>query len=236
MTDRPLVRWRLLTWNIHGSHLPNLEQLAEVVEGYGPDVLLLQEVQRRQARRLATRLGWQVTWARKHHPYSPLVWWRTEGIAVLTTLPVSHIVRSPVSLGASTWTFRHRVMLAVTVTRGASALRVYNTHLGTTTDERIAQARRLAEIIANEDAPLRVVGGDLNAHRHDILEVVREFHAVGLHDVGGDSTSPVEAPCHRLDMVLVPDDSTVVDQHVPEGGEEWARISDHLPVLMEFER
>jgi endonuclease/exonuclease/phosphatase family metal-dependent hydrolase len=37
-------------------------------------------------------------------------------------------------------------------------------------------------------------------------------------------------------MVLVPDDSTVVDQHVPEGGEEWARISDHLPVLMEFER
>lgn len=236
MTDRPTARWRLLTWNIHGSALPNLEQVAEVVEGYGPDVLLLQEVQRRQARRLAKRLGWRATWARKHHPYTPFVWWRTEGIAVLTALPTSHVMRAPISHGASTWTHRHRVVVAVTVTRGGTALRVYNTHLGTTTDERIGQARRLAEIVLHDDAPLRVVGGDLNTHQHDLLEVVREFHPAGLRDMGGGCTSPVEAPRNRLDLVLLPEGATVVDTHVPEGGEEWARISDHLPSLMEFER
>ncbi len=236
MTDHPSARWRLLTWNIHGSHQPNLEQVAEVVEGYGPDVLALQEVQRRQARRLAKRLGWRATWARKHYPYSPLVWWRAEGLAVLTNLHTSHVVRIPISRGASTWTHRHRVVLAVTITRGSSALRLYDTHLSTEVDERIDQARRVSELVLQEGAPLAVVAGDLNTHSSDLAEVVREFHAAGLHDVGGNSTSPVEAPQQRLDMVLIPRDAVVTDQHVPDGDEEWAHISDHLPVLMEFER
>ncbi len=237
MTERPSARWRILTWNLHGSAHPNLEVVAEVVEGYAPQVLALQEVQRRQARRLAKRLGWQHVWARKHHPYSPLAWWRTEGLAVLSPHPTSHVVRTTISHGASTWTYRHRVLLAVTVTRPDSALRVYDTHLASdrAVDERITQARRVAEHVVQDAAPIAVVAGDLNTHDHDAIEIVREFHVAGLRDPGGESTNPSQVPRQRLDRVLVPEHATVVDGHVPDGGDSWAAISDHLPVMVEFD-
>lgn len=225
-----------MTWNLHGSAHPNLELVAEVVEGYAPHVVALQEVQRRQARRLAKRLGWQQVWARKHHPYSPLVWWRTEGIAVLSPHPMSHVVRTTISSGASSWTYRRRVLLAVTVTRPDSALRVYDTHLASDDiDARITQARRVAEHVVHDSAPIAVVAGDLNTHHGDEVEVVREFLAAGLSDPGGESTSPAIAPQQRLDRVLMPDAAVVVDQHTPDGGESWARISDHIPVMLEFD-
>lgn len=226
----------MLTWNLHGAHHPNLEVVAEVLEGYGPDAVALQEVQRRQARRLAKRLSWQHRWARKHHPYSPLVWWRTEGIAVLSPWPLSHVVHTTISHGASTWTYRHRVLLAATVTRPDAALRVYDTHLSSTsTDERIVQARRVAEHVAQDAAPVAVVAGDLNTHPYDLVEIVREFHPARLRDVGGDSTNPSIVPLRRLDMVLLSEHATVVDRHTPDGGEPWAAISDHLPVHVEFD-
>ncbi len=225
-----------MTWNLHGSAHPNLELVAEVTEGYAPHVLALQEVQRRQARRLAKRLGWQRVWARKHHPYSPLVWWRTEGIAVLSPHPMSHVVRTTVSHGASSWTYRRRVLLVVTVTRPDSALRVYDTHLASDdTDARITQARRVAEHVVADAAPIAVVAGDLNTHTDDEIEVVREFHSAGLRDPGGESTSPATVPQQRLDRVLLPETATVVDRHTPDGGESWSRISDHLPVMVEFD-
>jgi endonuclease/exonuclease/phosphatase family metal-dependent hydrolase len=237
MTERSSARWRILTWNLHGSAHPNLELVAEVVEGYAPHVVALQEVQRRQARRLAKRLGWQHVWARKHHPYSPLVWWRTEGLAVLSPHPTSHVVRTTISHGASTWTYRHRILLAVTVNRPDSAVRVYDTHLASDddVDERITQARRVAEHVAQDAAPIAVVAGDLNTNHADELEVVREFHPAGLRDPGGESTNPSRTPRQRLDRVLVPVHAGVVDAHVPEGGDSWAAISDHLPVMVEFD-
>jgi endonuclease/exonuclease/phosphatase family metal-dependent hydrolase len=236
MTDRTTTRWRVLTWNLRGSHHPNLEVVAEVIEGYSPDAVSLQEVQRRQARRLAKRLGWQHRWVRKHHPYSPLVWWRTEGIAVLSPWPLSHVVRTTISHGASTWTYRHRVLLATTVTRPDAAIRVYDTHLSSSgSDERIVQARRVAEHVAQDAAPVPVVAGDLNTHPADLVEIVREFRASGLCDVGGDSTNPAIVPLQRLDMVLLPAHAVVVDQHTPDVGEQWSDISDHLPVHVEFD-
>jgi endonuclease/exonuclease/phosphatase family metal-dependent hydrolase len=225
-----------MTWNLHGSAHPNLELVAEVVEGYAPHALALQEVQRRQARRLAKRLGWQRVWARKHHPYSPFVWWRSEGIAVLSPHPMSHVVRTTISHGASTWTYRHRVLLAVTVTRPDSAVRLYDTHLASDdTDSRITQARRVAEHVVQDAAPIAVVAGDLNTHHADEVEVIREFLAAGLCDAGGDSTSPAIAPQQRLDRVLLPGAATVTDQHTPDGGESWAHLSDHLPTMVEFD-
>jgi endonuclease/exonuclease/phosphatase family metal-dependent hydrolase len=235
MTTRPTARWRVLTWNLHGSAHPNLELVAEVVEGYAPDALCAQEVRRRQAKHLARRLGWAHQWARKHDPYSALVWWRTEGIAVFSPHPLSHVVRTTISSGAPSWSFRRRVLLAVTVTRGDDAMRVYDTHLSSDSpDDRITQARRVAEHVAQDGAPVAVMAGDLNAADAEV-EVVREFHAVGLRDHGGECTAPAIAPRHRLDRVLVPEHGAVVDSHTPEGGEKWAAISDHLPVMVEFD-
>jgi endonuclease/exonuclease/phosphatase family metal-dependent hydrolase len=184
--------------------------------------------------RLGAKLGWRHCWTRKHYPYSPLLWWTAEGLAILTPHAVGGIWRETISPGVSTWTFRHRVLLAATVSRIGEQLRVYDTHLATgRPDDRIAQARRVAQRVAADDAALRAVAGDLNAAGEP--EVIRELHAAGLRDAGGDSTHPSRAPRTRIDYVLVPEAARVVDCAVPEGDDEWAALSDHLPLLVAFE-
>jgi endonuclease/exonuclease/phosphatase family metal-dependent hydrolase len=228
--------WRVVTWNVRGSAQPDLVALREVITGLRPDAVAIQEIQRRQAKRLGAMLGWRHCWTRKHYPYSPVVWWRAEGLAILTPHSLGGIWRQSISPGVSTWTFRHRVLLAATIRRGDDQLRVYDTHLAAhrAPDERIAQARRVAERVAADDAPLRVVMGDLNAPQES--EVIRELHVVGLRDPGSDSTHPAHAPRRRLDYILVPDDALVIGTDVPAGGDEWAKLSDHLPVLVEFRK
>jgi endonuclease/exonuclease/phosphatase family metal-dependent hydrolase len=149
--------------------------------------------------------------------------------------PIAHVERITVSPGVSTWTYRHRIVLAATVTHARSAARVYCTHLSSTSaDERIAQARRVAELILEDRPPLAVVAGDLNADGDELVEVLREFRTVGLIDPGGGPTSPSVAPVRRIDYVLVPATATIHDREVPDGGEQWAAMSDHLPMTVEF--
>jgi endonuclease/exonuclease/phosphatase family metal-dependent hydrolase len=227
--------WRVVTWNLHGSASPDLVRIAAALRGMQPDAVALQEVQRRQARALARMLGWRRRWARKHHPYSPIVWWRTEGHAVLSPHRITDARRTSLTPGVTTWRWRHRIVLSVTVRHRSTELRVHCTHLSSdSTDERIEQAARVAALVAAEAHPCAVVAGDLNTHPHDLAEIVREFHTAGLSDPGGDSTCPATVPQMRLDMVLVPGTAVVRRQHVPDGGDQWAAMSDHLPVLVQF--
>ena len=226
-----MTTWRVLTWNILGAHDPNLDVISKVISGYLPDVVALQEVRRHQAGALASRLGWKVVWTRKHYPFSPLVWWRAEGLAILTPHSIDDLISVSISPGVSTWTFKHRVAMAVTVSRTGETLRVANTHLAShDADERIAQARRVLPLIENRQPA--VVAGDFNAV--DELEVIREFGAAALVDPGGDYSNPSIAPRQRLDYVLIPELATVTAQVTPEGGESWHQLSDHLPVLVGF--
>jgi endonuclease/exonuclease/phosphatase family metal-dependent hydrolase len=232
-----MTTWRVLTWNILGSRQPNLDVISEVITGYVPDVVAMQEVRRRQARGLARRLGWRVVWTRKHYPYSPLVWWRAEGLAVVTPHKIGELVTVSISPGVSTWTYRHRVAMAATVTRRAdddtdgAVLRFVNTHLAShDVDQRIAQARRVLPLIG--DRRPAVVAGDLNSV--DEVEVIREFGVAGLVDPGGDYSNPSIVPRQRLDYVLVPESATITARLTPVGGEQWQQLSDHLPVLIEF--
>jgi len=229
-----MTTWRVLTWNILGSHRPNLDVMSEVMLGYSCDVVAVQEIRHRQARGLARRLGWRAVWTRKHFPYSPLVWWRAEGLALLSPHAVGELVTVSISPRVSTWTHRHRVAMAATLTRAddGEVLRIVNTHLAShSADERIAQARRVVALIG--DRRPAAVAGDLNAV--DEVEMLREFRTVGLVDPGGDYSNPSIAPRQRLDYVLVPESATVTSRLVPSGGEPWHQLSDHLPVLLEFE-
>jgi endonuclease/exonuclease/phosphatase family metal-dependent hydrolase len=226
-----MATWRVMTWNILGARHPNLDVIAEVIAGYRPDVVALQEVQRHQAAGLARRLVWRTMWTRKHYPYSPLVWWRAEGLAMLTPHMVSEMISASISPGVSTWIYLHRVAMAATVTRDSDILRIANTHLAShDADERIAQAHRVASLVGTRRPA--VVAGDFNAV--DEVEVIREFGSVGVVDTGGDYSNPSIAPNQRLDYVLIPESATVSDRLTPEGGERWHELSDHLPVLVEF--
>ena len=66
------------------------------------------------------------------------------------------------------------------------------------------------------------------------MPVLRELRAIGLVDHGGDFTNPSIAPMQRIDYVLLPESAIERRTFTPEGGEAWHRLSDHLPVLVEF--
>ena len=231
-----MTTWRVLTWNILGQKRPDLVAVARVIAERNPDGVALQEVRRSQAMTLAKILGWQVHWARKHYPYSPLAWWLAEGAAIVSPHTLSHTMRASLTPRTSTWTYRHRIVTAATISRDhlpGPQLRLYNVHLATGgIDVRLAQARRVRTII-DEATPITCsIAGDLNASHEP--DVVRELREAGLDDSGGDVTNPSAAPTKRIDYVLVPRGATVTVVDTPRGGESWAALSDHLPVLVEF--
>ena len=231
-----MTAWRVVTWNILGAHDPDLGAIAAALSEREPDVVGLQEVRRSQVRRLAKRLGWHYVWARKHYPYSPLVWWRAEGIGIVSPWQVSARLRTTISPGVSIWTFRHRVLLAATINRRDDSLRMFNTHLSSDdADRRIEQAARVADRVRADPAPLSIVVGDLNTTGEVAVEVLREFRAVGLFDAGGTVSNPSTSPYQRIDYVLLPTTARVLISSTPAGGEEWARLSDHLPVTVTFD-
>ena len=104
--------WRVMTWNILGAKDPDLGRLAAHIRERNPNVVALQEVRRSQARRLAARLGWRWVWGRKHYPYGPLVWWRAEGLAILSPTALSDRRRHTISVGEPMWIYRHRILLS----------------------------------------------------------------------------------------------------------------------------
>lgn len=228
------VPWRIVTWNVRGAGRPDLSALAAVIGRLRPDVVAIQEIRRGQATDLAARLGWNHQWARKHHPYTPLGWWLAEGHALLSRHPLRSATSRVISPGVSTWTYRHRVLQSASVIRRGVTMRFHNTHLAAhdRPDERIAQAERAAAFVGADGGELVVVAGDFNADHE--AEVVRPFHALGLRDPGGGPTHPAIAPRRRFDYVLVPAAAEVIEQHEQFGGEEWAELSDHIPVLVEF--
>lgn len=236
MTESATMTWRVLTWNVRGSARPDIAALGDVIRSYSPDVLALQEIQPLQARRLAALLGWHHHWGRKHYPYSHAMWWRAEGLAIMSPHRLSAVARESISPGVHAYTWRHRVLLAADITRDASTLRIVNTHLAAHSsgaDERITQAGRVAARVRADAAPITVVAGDLNAPGE--VEVIREFRAVGLRDPGGGPTNPSIAPTQRLDYVLIPEQARLIDQSEPDGGEWWWTLSDHVPVLVAFD-
>src|ERR687890_422968 len=93
--------WRVLPWNIRGASRPDLKAITAVLEAHRP----------------GAGLRWHPCWARKHYPYTPLVWWRAEGLALLTPHSLGGIWWESISPGVSTWIHRHRVVLAATVER-----------------------------------------------------------------------------------------------------------------------
>jgi len=235
MTDATATPWRVMTWNILGAHDPDVAEIAAVICEQQPDVASLQEVQRTQLRRLAKQLGWHYAWARKHYPYSPLLWWRAEGIGILSPWAISARMRTTISPGVSTWVYKHRILLVATITRRDGTLRVFNTHLAShDADERLAQAKRVADRVRADPASCKILTGDLNTTDDSEIEVLREFRAAGLFDAGGTVSNPSIAPYQRIDYVLLPQTATVLTSHTPDGGELWARLSDHLPVLVEL--
>jgi endonuclease/exonuclease/phosphatase family metal-dependent hydrolase len=231
------VTLRLTTWNIQGRAGPDLRAVAGVLRTREPDVVLLQEVQRRQAQALAAELGWSLGWRWKHWP----VVLPAEGLAVLASGPVDGIEVEALAQPWSFWSSDRRIAVAADV----DGARVVVTHLGAGVGdvERSRQARRVARFAG----PHGVIAGDLNTD--PASSVIRTFRDAGFVDAwseihteadrgftnwgGGRRTEP---PTRRLDYVLAGPGVAVVAAEVPSFGDpdfdRFGVLSDHLPLTV----
>jgi endonuclease/exonuclease/phosphatase family metal-dependent hydrolase len=226
---------RVVSWNVHGAAGPDPDRLAAALHDLDADVIALQEVQRRQARRLARGLGdldWR--WALKHRPLGRLVPWRAEGLAVLSRAAIACSAWVELSTRASASTHRRRIAMYADTTADGPAVRVINAHLGSGRDEgeRQRQADRLVASTWLTTGPPAVLVGDLNTG-----EALPAFVDAALEesDTAVQATFPSDHPRQRIDRVLVSADSpaTIRQVDVPEGA-HWARLSDHRPLVVDL--
>jgi endonuclease/exonuclease/phosphatase family metal-dependent hydrolase len=236
------VSTRVLTWNLQGRERPDLDAVAEVLRERGPDVIALQEVQRRQATDLAHRLGWWCTWRFKH--WSVVV--PAEGLALLAPGPLADLQRAHLAGAARLWSWRRRIALAGTLLTPEGPITVVDVHLGAgvTDAERARQARRTAALLRGPGC----VVGDLNTRPGSV--VLGAFAEGGLRDAWAEARPGEPGPTNwragprdggptkRLDYVLVTDDLDVRSAELPVSGEpgfaRFGTLSDHLPLTVEL--
>jgi endonuclease/exonuclease/phosphatase family metal-dependent hydrolase len=227
--------WSVLTWNVHGSARPDVEALATAIRAESPDVVVLQEIRKRQAEALARTLTMRYTWALKHAPYTRLVWWRSEGMAIMTPHLLDAAGHTEVSDDQPVRNWRRRIAQWALVGRAdRSMVLVVNLHLtphAEGAEARVVEAARTADIVGRmtDDLPV-VVGGDFNdAGEPEVIATLP-----GIEHEVPSATSPAAEPDEVLDHVLLPPDVHDVSVTVPGGGPDWAALSDHLPVTVRF--
>lgn len=231
----------VVTWNVQGAFGVDATGIAEVVAAVRPDVVVVQEIQRRQARQLAHALEMPSTrWAFKN-----LSWPRAEGLAVFTR---HRLVSSASFILRRTWfwTWRRRIALEALIDRNGELFGVVNVHLSLQGDRE--HRRREAHIVierARRSAELPLIAGDCN----DVANGPgpAEFITGGwvdawaldrLADVDGSTNwTPGSRlgrpPTQRLDYVFAPPGWTVEDAAVLASADryDWfAERSDHLPL------
>lgn len=223
-----------MTWNVHGSEGPDVDAVAAAIRVEAPDVVVLQEIRERQAEALATALGMRFSWALKHSPYTRLMPWRSEGMAIMTPHALGAPGHTEISDGQPMRSWRRRIAQWALVGRPDRSLAmIVNLHLSPhdDADSRRSEARRVGEIVTaiGDEQPV-IVAGDFNdADDPTIIGILP-----GLEHLVPAPTNPAERPTQLLDHVLLPVDTTEVSVTVPAGGAEWAAISDHLPVTVRY--
>lgn len=239
VTDRPM--WTVTTWNLQGSEGVAEREVGRIITATASDVVVVQEVRRRQARAVAHEVRMHYAWTRKHHPHTWLCWWTTEGAAILTPHVLDRTGSAEVSDPAARrwrgrrWDWRRRIVQWAVVERDDDSVRVFNVHLSPHdfTQQRLDEALRITAIAATyTDGLPNVLAGDFNdADDPAIIDALP-----GVEHVTPGYTNPSSAPSQLLDHVLVPDDACDVTVDVPAGGAPWAALSDHLPVTVRFRR
>ncbi|HEY8543680.1 MAG TPA: endonuclease/exonuclease/phosphatase family protein [Acidimicrobiales bacterium] len=241
------MRLTVTTWNLQGSKGVDPEVVARHCRERRTDVLLLQEVQRQQARQIAGALGAQsCRWSLKHWPVRV----RAEGMAILgLTRPVTGVRSRAVTRRWFLWNWRRRIVQIGQV----GDLTVANLHLTphgpTSTADR---AREVAWLLGRlgDQGPV-AAGGDYNAQPDD--DIFRALRAAGLRDAwltarpddpdGGRtnwSGRRNRPPMRRIDYLWVTEDVDVVDVEVPTYADDatfapYPALSDHLPLTTTLE-
>jgi endonuclease/exonuclease/phosphatase family metal-dependent hydrolase len=243
---------RVATYNIHKGvrgmgprRRLEIHNLAVGIEALGADLVFLQEVRgtnRAEALQFPdTRIGWpRVPQADYVAPDGYEVAYRSNAVtrhgdhgnALLSRWPIGDVGHHDVS----DHPFEQRGLLHVPVQWSGRILHAIVVHLGLIHASRVRQVARIAGFIAAHvpaGDPV-VLAGDFNdwGERLDA-----SMHAMGLEParVGTQRaarTFPSRAPVFALDRVYIRG-LRCNSVHVPRGA-SWARMSDHLPLVVEL--
>ncbi len=247
---------RVATYNIHKgvrgvgpTKRLEIHNLGLAVEALDADIVFLQEVRRfnhREARSFSnTRFGhwgWPaLPQAEYLAPEGYDVAYRTNAVtrdgehgnALLSRWPIGDVGHHDVS----DHRFEQRGLLHVPVNWRQAEIHVVVVHLGLIHSSRVRQTERVAELVASAlptDAPV-IVAGDFNDW-NEALDPILERAGLSRARSGQaarQATFPSRVPVLALDRVYTRGLSCT-DIMVPRG-DAWARMSDHLPLVAEFE-
>jgi endonuclease/exonuclease/phosphatase family metal-dependent hydrolase len=236
---------RVATYNIHKgvqgigpARRLEIHNLAEAVQQLDADIVCLQEVRKVHRRQERYFKGWpQLPQAEFLAPDGYAAVYQTNAVtrhgehgnALLSRWPV-------VSQGhedMSDHRFEQRGLLHVELKVHGGLVHVIVVHLGLIAGSRVRQVEQLGRFIGREvpaNAPL-LVAGDFNDWGGKLREPMARL---GLRDGVHErvATYPSRLPLTQLDYVYVRGlDPLRVS--VPRG-RDWARMSDHLPLVAEF--
>lgn len=233
---------RVLTYNIHHGQGTDgkfdLQRLANVINSFKPDLVALQEVDRKtrrasgvdQAAELARLTG-------MNYAYGPAMEYSggEYGEAILSRFPLISIDNYILPWGDGS---EPRALLVVRMEASEFGQLVFGgTHLAhDSAADRAAQAKKINDLLMPIDDALVILAGDLNAQPgSDPMNVLSE-HWLDLAELAGSPqpTFPNDMPDRRIDYVLTKraDCWKVVKTEVIAA----LIASDHCPLLVILER
>lgn len=229
----PKTTLRILAYNIHhgagNDEKLDLQRIADLIRSLDPDLVALQEVDNRtertgrvdQAAELGrlTRMAWAFGSFMDYEGGE-------YGMAVLSALPFAEVTNHRLPEGPEP---RSSLAIRVELPGGAGDLVFAGIHFYRTAEERMAQARRLLEVLEPEKGPV-ILAGDFNSTPDSaVMGFIGETFAIP--DKGEDHfTFRSDRPDREIDFIVYrPSDrmsvveSRIIDEPV---------ASDHRPLLL----
>lgn len=240
---------RVATWNIHKGVRgmgPNrrleIHDMVHAVEQFDADLICLQEVRRVNRKEASYFTRWpELPQADYLAPEGYEAVYRTNahtrhgehGNALLSRWPVITHQHEDMS----DHRFEQRGLLHSEVLVHDTPVHVIVVHLGLIAASRARQLAQLSQFIQREipkDAAL-VVAGDFNSPIAPVRwaqEALKSRANTPLHEPERTPTFPSRLPLVQLDHVFARHAKTLTS-HAPRGA-IWARMSDHLPLIVDF--
>ncbi len=227
---------RIMTYNIHGGFdvrgRMSLEDMAQVIESEGAEVIALQEVVRGfLTSGSVDSLAWLSERLNLPYVFGPTAD-RQWGNAILSRYPIGEaetLFLSPQNLPI------RRAYTRVRISLGSRDLTVFATHLHHLPADSLVRQQQVEEILAAwSGAPLSVILGDLNA-TPDSAEM-QLLAAEGLLSVTALLGAPQAftfysaAPDRQIDYIWISPDLDAGQLSIPQ-----TTASDHLPVAVTVE-
>jgi len=216
----------LATWNVHGwvgaDGARDPGRALDAIDGFGADVVALQEVQGTDWEALAEAAGYRVVIG--------LTGTLPFGNALLLRVPLVTIRRVDLSVPAR----ERRGALDAVVELPSGPLRVVSTHFGLRASERRRQAARLAEHLdaRSTDAPIALLG-DFNDWTPWGRQIAPLARVVGR--LSRIPTFPARRPVFPLDRAAFRG-PRLAPRLRAVGSSTVRCASDHLPLRLELER